>query len=374
MRLRILTLLFLFTQIYAIGQQTVNGTLIHDGVIRNYMLYLPTGLAAENAPLVFNLHGYTSNANEQMFYSNMNAVAENNGFAVCYPNGTQDVQGVTHWNANLNISTTDDVGFLVALAQELQEEYQFDAERTYSCGMSNGGFMSYTLACEAPEVFKAVASVTGTMNSVTFENCDPSSVVPVLEIHGTADQTVPYDGAEGVIGWGDFMATDTVIDFWVSLNDCMKLDEMDLDDVNMNDGSTVTSFKYSDCATGNQVWLYKVHDGGHDWPGTFFGNPNRDFNASEKIWEFFSLANTLTNVEEPDQKEVRIFPNPTDGQIFLQNYEEIQALELLNMNGQMIQNLSPAASLDISTHNAGVYFLRIQTKDNQLSLQKVFIF
>ena len=97
------------------GQQTF--TFDHNGIIREYILYLPNDLN-ENAPLIFVLHGFASSAQTIMTYSGMNGLADANGFAVCYPQGTEDIGGTTHWNANLNISNTDDKAFLSELVHQ----------------------------------------------------------------------------------------------------------------------------------------------------------------------------------------------------------------------------------------------------------------
>ena len=85
----------------------------------------------------------------------------------------------------------DDIGFLSELAGHLQVEYDLNPDHTFVCGMSNGGFMSYTLACDRPDVFKAIASVTGTMSGFDWNNCDPDEPVPVLQIAGADDNIVP---------------------------------------------------------------------------------------------------------------------------------------------------------------------------------------
>ena len=99
-------------------------------------------------------------------------------------------------NFSSNMTNVDDIGFLSSLANFLQSEYNLDPNKTFSCGMSNGGYMSWTLACNAPEVFKAIASVTGTMSGNDWAECNPSSFIPVMQISGTSDNIVPIDGNE----------------------------------------------------------------------------------------------------------------------------------------------------------------------------------
>ena len=126
-----------------------------------------------------------------------------NGFAVCYPQGEEDLEGIPHWNARLSISKTDDIGFLSALASHLQAQHSLNASKTFVCGISNGGFMSYTLVAERPDVFKAAASVIGTMSGHTWEHRNSIRPVPILQVSGLDDEVIPYNGSMSKAGgWG----------------------------------------------------------------------------------------------------------------------------------------------------------------------------
>jgi polyhydroxybutyrate depolymerase len=346
---------------------------MYNGIERSYMQYTPSTLEP-NAPLVFNLHGYGSNGTEQMFYSNMNATAEANNFLVIYPNGTDDFQGTPHWNAGLTISNTDDLGFLVALAESLQQEYDLDPNRTFSCGMSNGGFMSYHLACNANQTFRAIASVTGTMNQSTFDNCNPDQPVPVLEIHGTADATVPYSGFPDVPGWGNFVGIPEVIDFWVDYNGCGDFTQEELPNIDPDDNTTVTTTIYNDCNGNSKVWLYTVNNGGHDWPGAFFGQANQDVDASDVIWEFFNQYDPVTNTIQPKQEQFKLSPNPTSDILQIENAHLLKQIQLLNIDGRVVQSFATNTSMvDVSDLPKGVYVVQFITQTSQMSTQKLII-
>ena len=260
-------------------------TFDHDGKSRKYLLYIPEGLTI-NAPLVFALHGHTSTARRMMELTQMNEVADAHGFAVCYPQGSLSYSATWHWNARLNISRTDDIGFLSRLAEHLQSEYFFNPQKTFSCGFSNGGFMSYTLACEAPETFKAIASVSGTMSGYTWEN-RTATPIPVLQIHGERDLIVPINGSMTTVGgWGGAPHLDTVLEYWSDINNCSTTDILSL-------SSNTTAIYNRDGVNGNEIWYYKIAGFGHSWPG---GNDpagldfldNSGIDASEEIWSFFS--------------------------------------------------------------------------------------
>ena len=258
----------------------------HNGVNRLYTLYKPDNLK-EKAPLVFVLHGYTSNSTNIMNYSKMNDIADQNGFMVCYPQGTTNIYtGQTHWNANLKeMSSVTDSEFLTDLAKKLQAEFNLSEKNTFACGMSNGGFMSYTLGCERSDTFKAIASITGTMSGYDWNNCNPNKV-PVLQISGTNDMVVPMDGSmSSAGGWGGAPKIQDIMNYWGDINECTQTQTQNLPDSNKTDNSYVSIEKKVDCFNNNQVWFYTVYGGAHTWPGAW---GNMDINASEEIWDFFN--------------------------------------------------------------------------------------
>ncbi len=259
----------------------------NGGELREYYLYIPSSIQ-DNAPLVFVLHGYSGSAGGIMGYSGMNAVAEQNGFAVCYPQGLSDQSGYNFWNVGYEFhdnQTVDDVDFLSSLAGYLQDEYNLNEENTFSTGMSNGGDMSYMLGCQANDIFTAIAPVAGCMMEEIYNTCD-SSPVPVFEIHGDNDDVTLWDGdMQNNDGWGAYYSIEDGIELWVEINGCQNNEEIFLPNTNLSDGSYIINHRYFDCNENAEVWLYEVVNGGHDWPGSY---GNMDINASEEIWRFFS--------------------------------------------------------------------------------------
>lgn len=257
----------------------------HDGITREYIYYAPSNLE-EDAPLVIVMHGYTSDALTIQEYSEMDKVADEYGFAVCYPRGTVDHRDNRFWNVGYDFHpnvTIDDVNFLVELVEYLQEEHQLSIQNTFATGMSNGGEMSYLLACRAPSTFRAVAPVAGMMLKKFFEDCN--STIPVFEIHGTADDINRFTGdINGDDGWGAYPDIPQTINYWVEKNGCKSIKIDTLPDLNKEDSSYVISQKHLDCVDDNQVWLYKVINGKHDWPGS---SGNKDIDTSHEIWRFF---------------------------------------------------------------------------------------
>ena len=248
-----------------------------NGVDRQYLIHVPENLLA-NAPLLFALHGYTGFALHVNGTLELNELADQHGFVVCYPQGSLDNSRNPHWNARLDLSNSDDIGFLSALAVTLQNEHGLNPQKTYTCGISNGGFMSYTLVAEAPQVFKGAASIIGTMSGYTWENRGSIPPAPVMQISGTDDNIVPHDGTMSTDnGWGGAPQIHTVIDFWKDLNNCTQSDTIQVSDV-------ATAYIHSEGTDSAEVWYYEIDGMGHEIPK---GDPY-GVSAGELIWEFFS--------------------------------------------------------------------------------------
>jgi len=256
-------------------------TFVHQNMDREYYLYRPRS-AAENAPLLLMMHGYQGDA---LFYSRfvgVKKVARQNGFVVAFPQGTKNHYGVTHWNAQLAFQElpsgpVDDIGFLTNLAQYLQETESVDPNRTYATGISNGGFMSYTLACTHPEVFKGVGSLIGTMSGETWRSCNMEVPVPIFQVSGSLDSRVPIDGSITMEnGWGGAPHIHEVMAFWGEHNQCQS------HSTGRFTGNT-TYIRYDDCAGEGRVLYYEVEDMEHWLP-----NPRKDgFGGFEEMWLFF---------------------------------------------------------------------------------------
>jgi len=273
--------------LYLIIQALDYGTLQDGGIQRDYIYYHPNS-AMPNCPLVFVCHGYTGTAQGIMDYSEFNALADEYGFAVCYPQGIEDSFGNTFFNVGYdfqNNETVDDVAYLQNLNSYLQNTYSLDSSKVFCTGMSNGGDLCYMLACQASETFRAVAPISGMIMQDIMDVCNPSSEVSILEIHGTQDNVTYYNGdPNNIDGWGAYPSIPETISFFNNLFGLQLVSSENLPNTNTNDGSTVSSEKYGNPNSCTEVWLYTVNGGGHDWPGAF---GNMDIEASREAWLFF---------------------------------------------------------------------------------------
>ena len=256
-------------------------TLSFGGRERTYILHVPPGYQPEPTALVLNFHGFTSNAEQQEFYSVMSETADREGFAVVYPQGTGTVPS---WNAGACCGTAvtdaiDDVGFTSELIDAVAAELCVDESRVFSTGFSHGGFFSHRLACELSDRIAAIAPVSGVMG---IDECDPGRAVPVLHFHGTADGLVLYNGG-GVSG---FMSVEDSTTGWAERDGCTGERQVSFDE-----GDALCE-RWDSCDQGAAVELCTIDGGGHTWPGgrvpAAAGKTSTDISASDRMWEFFS--------------------------------------------------------------------------------------
>ncbi|MFL5762682.1 MAG: T9SS type A sorting domain-containing protein [Bacteroidia bacterium] len=351
MRKTLLFPLILFFSFSAFAGTTIIDSIYTGGVYRNYRIYVPSAYTGATAwPLIYNIHGYTSNAAAQQLYTNFDVIADTAHFLMVYPNATI-YMGQPTWNSGFGM-TVDDVGFLSVLIDSLDLTYNIDLDRVYSCGMSNGGFMSHTLACALSNRVAAIASVTGSMTTYQQSTCSPTHPMPVMQIHGTADGTVPYGGSSGV------MNIDTLVKYWYAGDHCNPVPAYNaVPDINTSDGATADHYVWSGGDNGSTVELYKINGGGHTWPGMYpIGVTCEDFNASEKIWLFFrkyKLSQLLSVNDLTEENSFELYPNPSENTVTV-NGKNISSIRIFDMNGRLVKE-SREKALDVSALTKGVY-------------------
>ena len=350
------------------AQETINASITHDGIQRDYILYIPEIYDGNTTvPLVLNFHGFGSSASQQMFYGDFRDIADTEGFLLVHPEGTTFI-GNQFWNVGFPgiSSTIDDVGFTEALIDELATLYAIDLDRVYATGMSNGGFMSFLLACQLSEKIAAVASVTGSMTQDTFDDCNAQRPTPVLQIHGTEDDVVLYNGNTLSIPIAD------VISYWVDHNNSETTPTTTtFPDIDPSDGSTIEHSVYEDGDNGITTEHMKVIGGGHTWPGSVIntGGTNQDIDASMEIWLFFSRYDIdgLLSTDDFENNQVTIYPNPTQSKINLSlNFSKEVDYKLFSPLGKQLMDgiiTSSNQEIDISHLPSNIYFLKV---DNQV--------
>ncbi|ORW91798.1 polyhydroxybutyrate depolymerase [Mycobacterium szulgai] len=258
------------------------------GTTRTFNIYRPAGLTGA-APLVVMLHGGFGNGAQAERAYHWDSEADNGHFLVVYPDGLGRA-----WNAGSccgmpGHTGVDDVGFITAMVGAIGQQMPIDTTRVYATGMSNGAMMALRLACET-DTFAAIAPVAGTL----LTDCSRAQPTSVLQIHGTADDRVPYGGGPGKAFAAngtarvDGPSVPSVNATWRGIDACGPPASSTAGDV-----TTETAA----CADGRTVELISVAGAGHQWPGGSrspvlerFGipAPSTALDATDTIWQFFT--------------------------------------------------------------------------------------
>ncbi|OBB78209.1 polyhydroxybutyrate depolymerase [Mycobacterium colombiense] len=270
-----------------VGQSTQS--ISSGGANRTFHLYRPQGLT-EAVPVVVMLHGGFGNGTQAERSYHWDAEADNGHFLVAYPDGLNRA-----WNAGTCCGepghlNTDDVGFITAMVGAIEQEIPIDRARVYVTGMSNGAMMALRLGCQS-DTFAAIAPVGGTL----LTDCSAARPASVLQIHGTADDRVPYNGGAGkAFAFNgsprvDGPSVESVNATWRAIDGCGAPSSATAGDV-----TTQTA----GCADGRTVQLISVAGAGHQWPGgepspladkvAGIPAPSTALDATDTIWQFFS--------------------------------------------------------------------------------------
>ena len=263
-----------------------NITFPHDGLDRQYLIHIPEDLP-ESPALVFVLHGYGMDNSQMMSSFDWTELADERGFVVAFPNGTIDKSNNHFWDVNYPIHEgieIDDDGFLRELAIHLQTLHGLNPNSTFVTGFSNGGDMSYQLACRESETFTGFAPVAGTMMDSLYTDCTPAVPHSILLIHGSDDPVVLFEGdMDNTYGWGPYRSIPEIVAFWENVLETPEMERTFLPDIDPNDGSTVRLDTYSSTQHNRELWYYLIMGGGHGWPGIY---GNLDIDATLEIWNF----------------------------------------------------------------------------------------
>ena len=264
----------------AYAQQFVADSLKVGGAMRHFELYLPADIQPD-APLVFYLHGYGGGIQRN---NPMIETAAREGFAVCIPQGLKDPQGKPSWNVGYPFQKgwkVDDVQSLCRMAAYVQKHYRLSRANTFLTGMSNGGEMCYLMAYSKQNTFKAVAPIAGLTMVWMYQQLEASKPIPLFEIHGTEDRTSEWTGdLTNQGGWGAYMPVPLAVGYWVAKNRCTREETERVESLNQDSGHYIIQHRFTQSATGCEVWLYEVVGGKHS-------THTEDIHTGDEIWRFF---------------------------------------------------------------------------------------
>jgi len=282
--------------------------LAHGGRERSYVLHVPPGASATPRPLLLAFHGGGGNGAGFQRYAGLDPLADRDGWLVAYPNGTHHVFAgrLLTWNAGgccayAQEAAVDDVGFALAVVEDVARRAAVDRSRIYATGHSNGAMLAYRLGAEAADRVAAIAPVAGAM---TLEPFAPRRPVPVLHIHSVDDPRAPFAGGVTQRAGREIRhrSVEGALLRWRAADACpAAAEERDRRQRPAADGTvhTATLLVWAPCAAGSEVRLWKLTGGGHGWPGADPVLPERVMgprtdviSAAEEVWAFlgrFSL-------------------------------------------------------------------------------------
>ena len=235
---------------------------------RPFKLQVPTTYTkGKSAPLIIALHGYTSSGADTEKYLKLGPVADARGILYVAPDGSLDNNGLQFWNAtpaccNFYGSKVDDEAYIMSIINSVSKKYNVDQKRIYVVGHSNGGFMSHHMACSDSNRIAAIASFAG----ATYKDqsmCKPSQPITVLQIWGTADETIAYLGGALVAPYPG--AAETIAD-WAKLDKCSAKPNTSPTKINIESsipGNETTVSDYFGCANKTTVELWSIAGGHH---------------------------------------------------------------------------------------------------------------
>jgi polyhydroxybutyrate depolymerase len=278
-------------------------SLVHGGAARTWNEIVPAACVARTArcPVLVALHGGGGSGNGAQFASGTGLAAEGarRGYVVLAP----DALGANWNDGRPEIAAgIDDVGFIRAMIADLTGRAGVDPARIFATGASNGGLMSYRLACEGGGAFRAIAPVIANMGSALIARCRPAGNVSVFMIPGTADRLMPYGGGGVAAGFGNrgtTVSSDRSLDFWRTAMGCGGAPVAERFDP-VQDETSVAIARFERCRDGAVVQRWTVEGGGHTWPGRggarrglrvrLTGATATEFSATEVILDFFDVA------------------------------------------------------------------------------------
>lgn len=268
------------TPLHKIGDETL--TIRSGGLSRTFIVHLAPSYGNQPQALILNYHGYQNTALRTAQRTNMGAEADKAGFILVFPQG---VDNPPSWNAGIGAygptGDANDVLFTSDLIRYFEHNYCVDAHRIYVTGYSLGGGMAYRLACTLSDQIAAFATVAGAFYRIPG-GCNPTRPIPVLEIHGQADQFAPYNG-NAYIGMASVQA---YLNFWLAYDRCKPASKV------IFQKTDVTALEWSQCANGAIIQHYRISDGGHVWPDSNptlgIGFNSHTIDANVVIWNFLS--------------------------------------------------------------------------------------
>lgn len=379
---KIFTIVALTTMAIALNAQNVTRTMEFDGTTRKYVEHIP---ASPNGsmPVLFQLHGLGDNCNN---FSQLGFESLAPNWIIITPEATEaSIMGQpagTAWAAGvggenipyinsieLNAGVNDE-GFILAILDSLENNFDIDTDSIFITGFSMGGFMSNKMAVKHADRITAIASVSGTLGH--FQAFEPTGKINTMHIHGTSDETISY--ADASFSYSGFaiqvgLGAEALVETWRNYNECGTEPTVYNFEDTKNDGLTFEQYTYKNNETGNKTVFIKVNNGVHDW---YSGN-SHDIDYSTEIYKFFiGEENEPTKVEENISDAIAIYPNPATDIVNIVSQNDSE-LAIYNATGKEIKRVSTTqnnTAIDISDLPNGMYFVVVDGHAQKLTIAR----
>lgn len=379
---KIFTIVALALCTLSLSAQNVERTMEFEGTTRKYVEHIPS-TPNGSMPVLFQLHGLGDNCND---FSQLGFEALAPNWIIITPEATvANVMGQpmgTAWAAGvggedvpylgtieLNEGVNDD-GFILAILDSLENNFDIDTDSIFVVGFSMGGFMSNKMAVKHADRIKAIASVSGTLGH--FQPFEPTGKINTMHIHGTADETISYEDASfsySILTIQVGLGAEALVETWRNYNECGSEPIVYNFEDTKDDGLTFEQYTYKNAVTGNKTVFIKVNGGIHTW----YDGYNNDIDYTTEIYKFFTgQENVPTDIESNVAENFSIYPNPATDivNIVSQNASE---LAIYNATGKEVKRICTnegSTSIDISDLPNGMYFIVIDGNAHKLTIER----
>lgn len=363
--------------------QWASHTYMHDNTEREYNLFVPPS-AGENDEfrLLLYMHGLGGDKEDAknkdlMAFINAGDVIIIAPEALTYaaPLMTGDITIGTAWNNGMVIEhilltggssaingDIDDKGFILGLIDHVKSEYTIDENSVWATGFSMGGFMTQFLACESPQTFTAMASVSGT-RAKAIQNCGAIKM-PIMHIHGTEDPVVTPEGGLPIpiLGTLDVgLSVEELVDAWKTTNATSSTPIVtNFDDTN-TDGVYLEHHLYESADFNHRFEHYIVHGGDHTW----YTSP-QEFSIGDMLYEFFTKEDQGVNINEIENNHFAVYPNPARSVINIDMDGQVKEVNIYNLAGQLVKNVTQTSTIDIEDLSNQMYIIEAYNETGQV--------
>ena len=384
------TLICLAFMALALNAQTLK-TITWDGQERQYLEYVPTSYSdAEATPVLFMLHGMGDEINNFFQATRIQNVAEEQGWIVICPQALEfnyEIPGLgsqnfgTCWNVGSTVSVdfsmygmpfnfdvtvsegVDDEGFLLATLEVLEEDYNIDPNKVFFAGFSLGGFMSHRMALNHGDIINGIAAVSGVIGN-DLTSLTPVANVNVLQIFGTTDEMISYDGGmislQSLGSYNLGLPVEQTVEFWRAYNECDETPIVEQYPDTFNDGLTFEMYQYLNGNNNSRVAFIKVYNGLHTW---YSGSTN-DIDYNTEIVRFFTNTLDVTDVAETSHEVLNVYPNPANDFINV-GKEKVSVYDLC---GKLV--MQGSGRIDVSSLPEGLYFVKSKDDCSKLIINR----